>query len=33
LFKTDGKEKGKGDYYKDLACKGVAEPTPKLAPV
>ena len=33
LFKTDRKEKSKGDDYKDLAGKGIGEPTPKLASV
>jgi hypothetical protein len=31
LFKTDGEEEGEGDDYEDLASKGIAEPTPKLA--
>jgi len=33
LFKADGEEEGEGDDYEDLACKGIAEPTPKLASV
>ena len=33
LFETDGEEEGKGDDDEDLAGKGIAEPTPKLAPV
>ena len=33
LFETDRKEKSKGDDYKDLAGKGIGEPTPKLASV
>ena len=33
LFKTNGKKKREGDYYKDLAGKGIAKPTPKLTSV
>jgi len=31
LFETDGEEESKGDDHEDLAGKGIAEPTPKLA--